>query len=130
MVAATGHRAKFVGVCIDIPVEIGVIVTPMHVLVVEHSDFDLIVGRPFERRSRMRTVNNDDVSLATQIFSADGNVSITIQSATAAHPQILAAWVGNRRSGKRTAGASSRIRTIRALLDSKVLDTSQGNAFD
>jgi hypothetical protein len=71
----------------DVPVETGDIMTPVHVLVVEHSDLDLILGRPFERRSRMRTVNNDDGSLTTQIFSADGSVSTTIQSATAAHPQ-------------------------------------------
>jgi hypothetical protein len=87
MVAATGHKAKFVGICIDVPVEIGDIVTPVHVLVVEHSDFELILGRPFERRSCMRPVNDDDSLLTTQIFSVDGSVSTTIQSATAAHPQ-------------------------------------------
>jgi hypothetical protein len=74
MAAATGHKAKFVGVCMDVPVEIGDILTPVHVLVVEHSDFDLVLGRPFERRSRMRTVNNDDGSLITQVFSVDGSL--------------------------------------------------------
>ena len=87
MVAATGQKSKFVGVCTDVPVEIGDIVTTVHVLVVDHSDYDLILGRPFERRSRMRTVNNDDGSLTTQIFSTDGSMASTIQSAVAVHPQ-------------------------------------------
>ena len=87
MVAATGHKARFVGVCMDVPIEIGGIITTVHVLVVEHSDFDLILGRPFERKSRMRTTNNDDGSLTTEIFSADGKMTSTFQSAMALHPQ-------------------------------------------
>ena len=68
-------------------IEIGGIITTVHVLVVEHSDFYLILGRPFERKSRMRTTNNDDGSLTTEIFSGDGKMTLTFQSAMALHPQ-------------------------------------------
>ena len=63
MVVAIGQKSKFIRVCTDVLVEIGDIIITVYILVVDHLDYNLILGRPFKRRLYIRTVNNNNSSL-------------------------------------------------------------------
>ena len=55
----------------DMPIEISGIIIIVYILVVEHSNFNLILKRPFERKSRIRTTNNNNRFIITEIFLKD-----------------------------------------------------------
>jgi len=78
LTGATG-RSKFAGAALDVDVTIGSITTPTHFFL---SDRDLdwvILGRPFERRARLRSQNCDDGSWEGTIFSQDGELQVTFR---------------------------------------------------
>jgi hypothetical protein len=51
-----------IGVLHNVPVDIGGVVVKQHIFVVEHSNSDLLLGRPWERASRAQCINEDDGS--------------------------------------------------------------------
>jgi hypothetical protein len=60
-----------IGVCHDVPINLGG-VEVKHVFEVEHSNADLILGRPWERAVRASFINEDDGSYTVRIKSQDG----------------------------------------------------------
>jgi len=60
-----------IGVCRDVSVDIGGVDVKQHIFVVEHSNHDLILGRPWERLVRAVFINEDDGSLTVRIRSVD-----------------------------------------------------------
>ena len=59
------------------PIEIGGIIITIYILVVEHSDFNLILKRPFKRKLYIRTTNNNNKSITTKIFLGDEKIIST-----------------------------------------------------
>ena len=51
-----------IGVCHDVPINLGGIEVKQHIFVVEYSNADLILGRPWERAVRASYTNEDDGS--------------------------------------------------------------------
>ena len=59
------------------PIEIGGIIIIVYILIVEHSDFNLILRRPFKRKLYIRTTNNNDRFMTTKIFLGDEKITST-----------------------------------------------------
>jgi hypothetical protein len=59
-----------IGVYHDVPINLGGVKVKQHV--VEHSNADLILGRPWERAVRASFINEDDGSYIVRIKSQDG----------------------------------------------------------
>jgi hypothetical protein len=66
------ERKGPIGVCHDVPINLGEVEVKQHVFVVEHSNADLILGRPWERAVRASFINEDDGSYTVRIKSQDG----------------------------------------------------------
>lgn len=87
LVAATGDKACFIGVCDDVEVSLGGAVVTTPIFVVDQSDHDLILGRPFARAARMQSTNMDDGSLEVSIHSDDGTKKVSFPAVPARHPR-------------------------------------------
>ena len=61
-----------IGVCHDVPINLGEIEIKQYIFVVEHSNADLILGRPWERAVHASYINEDDGSYIVRIKSQDG----------------------------------------------------------
>ena len=61
-----------IGVCHDLKISIGGVEAALPVFVVEHSNSDLLLGRPWERLLRAQYDNRDDGSMWVEIKSTDG----------------------------------------------------------
>jgi hypothetical protein len=61
-----------IGVCHEVPVDIGGVEVKQPIFVVEHCNNDLILGRPWERMVRAEYINEDDGSYTVKIKSPDG----------------------------------------------------------
>jgi hypothetical protein len=61
-----------IGVCHDVPINLGGIEVKQHIFVVEYSNAELILGRPWERAVRASYINEDDGSYTVRIKSQDG----------------------------------------------------------
>jgi len=71
--AANNQRMKAYGICHDVEVTIGGIVTRCRVSVLENLSQDIILGRPWERLVRAKHDNRDDGSCYTTIHDERGN---------------------------------------------------------
>jgi hypothetical protein len=65
-------KGGVIGVCHDVPVDIGGIEVKQHIFVVEHTGSDLILGMPWRRSARLETAFDDDGSYMMKIRSQDG----------------------------------------------------------
>lgn len=61
-----------IGVCHEVPVDIGGIEVKQPIFVVQHCNNDLILGCPWERMVRAEYINEDDGSYTVKIKSPDG----------------------------------------------------------
>jgi len=82
--AANNQRTKAYGICHDVEVTIGGIVTRCRFFVLENLSQDIILGRPWERLVRAKHDNRDDGSCYTTIHDERGN-SVTFCSVPAHH---------------------------------------------
>jgi len=82
--AANNQRTKAYGICHDIEVSIGGIVTRCRFFVLENVSQDIILGRSWERLVRAKHDNRDDGSCYTTIHDERGN-SVTFCSVPAHH---------------------------------------------
>ena len=74
-----------VGVCHSVPINIGRVEVNQPVFVVDHSNQDLILGRPWERTVRAEYINEDDSSLIARIKSPDGRRIVQFCACKAEH---------------------------------------------
>jgi len=74
-----------VGVCHSVPIDIGGVEVNQPVFVVDHSNQDLILGRPWERTVRAEYINEDDSSLIARIKSPDGRRIVQFCACKAEH---------------------------------------------
>ena len=74
-----------VGVCHSVPIDIGGVEVNQPVFVVDHSNQDLILGRPWERTVRAEYINEDDGSLIARIKSPDGRRIVQFCACKAEH---------------------------------------------
>ena len=74
-----------IGVCHDVLISIGGVETKQHIFVVETSNWDLLLGRPWERTVRAEYVNEDDGSYTVRIKSRDGRRHVQFTAAHAEH---------------------------------------------
>jgi hypothetical protein len=65
------ESADPIGVCHNVPVDIGGVMVKLHFFVVKHSNADLILGRPWERAVRANFSNDDDGTYTVRIKSPD-----------------------------------------------------------
>ncbi|TMC20323.1 MAG: retroviral-like aspartic protease [Chloroflexi bacterium] len=64
--------AGVIGVCHDVPIDIGGVEIPVHLFVVKHCNSDIILGRPWYRAARANVSNEDDGSCKFTIRNLDG----------------------------------------------------------
>jgi hypothetical protein len=74
-----------VGVCHDVPVDIGGVEVKQPIFIVEYCNNDLILGRPWERMVRAEYVNEDDGSYTVKIKSPDGRRMVQFCAVKAEH---------------------------------------------
>ena len=74
-----------IGVCHDVSVDIGGVEVKQPIFVVEHSNNDLILGRPWERAVRAEYTNEDDGSYTIKIKSQDGRRMVQFCAVKAEH---------------------------------------------
>jgi hypothetical protein len=74
-----------IGVCHDVLISIGGVETKQHIFVVETSNWDLLLGRPWERAVRAEYVNEDDGSYTVRIKSRDGRRHVQFTAVQAEH---------------------------------------------
>ena len=65
-------KGGVIGVCHDVPVDIGGIEVRQHIFVVEHTNSDLILGMPWRRSARLETTFDENGSYMMKIKSQDG----------------------------------------------------------
>ena len=85
VIGATGHATRFRGVCEDVEVDIGGVVIKVPIFVAEKPDQELLLGIPFERKSRMAIQFLDDGSCEARIHSEDGQKRVTMEVSAAYH---------------------------------------------
>ena len=74
-----------IGVCHDVPVNIGGVEVKLHFFIVKYSNADLILGRPWERAVRACYTNEDDGSYTVRIKSPDGLREVQFCAVKAEH---------------------------------------------
>lgn len=74
-----------IGVCHDVSLDIGGVEVKQPVFVVEHSNADLILGRPWARAVRAEFINEDDGSYTVRIKSKDGRRVVQFCAVKAEH---------------------------------------------
>jgi len=62
-----------IGVCHDVPINLGGVEVKQHVFVVEHSNADLILGRPWERAVRARMIGRIPFESKVRMDSVKSN---------------------------------------------------------
>ncbi|KAI4200204.1 MAG: hypothetical protein LQ350_004062 [Teloschistes chrysophthalmus] len=85
MLGVTGGVRKFLGVCRAAPINIGGAVREVPVFVVEECDYELILGRVYIRKARLRMDNLDDGSCDISILGENG-VTVRIRAALPDNP--------------------------------------------
>jgi hypothetical protein len=73
------------GVCHDVPIDIGGVTVRTHVFVVKHAAQDLLLGRPWERESRATFTNRDNGDYYCTIQSQDGRRIVDFCAARGQH---------------------------------------------
>ena len=74
-----------IGVCHDVLISIGGVESKQHIFIVEKSNWDLLLGRPWERAVRAEYVNEDDGSYTVRIKSRDGRRHVQFIAVNAEH---------------------------------------------
>ena len=74
-----------IGVCHDVPVDIGGVEVKQAIFVVKHCNNDLILGRPWERMARAEYINEDDGSYTVKIKSLDNRRMVQFCAAKPEH---------------------------------------------
>jgi hypothetical protein len=74
-----------IGVCHNVPVEIGGVEVKQPIFVVESCNNDLILGRPWERMVRAEYINEDDGSYTVKIKSPDNRRMVQFCAVKAEH---------------------------------------------
>jgi hypothetical protein len=82
--SATCHRARLYGLCHDVPVSVGGIEVNMPFFVMDGLSQEVILGRPWERMTRIKHDNRDDGSCFSTVSDKQGN-SATFCSVPADH---------------------------------------------
>jgi hypothetical protein len=78
-------RGQVLGVLHDIPVNVGGVIVKQHIFVISYLPAGLILGRPWERSTRMSYINEDDGSLTVTIRSPDNMKEVQFVAAPADH---------------------------------------------
>jgi len=73
------------GVCHDVPIDIGGVEVKQPVFVIEHCNNDLILGRPWERMARAEIINDDDGVCTFKIRSTDNRRMVQFVAVKAEH---------------------------------------------
>jgi len=73
------------GVCHNVPVDIGGVEIKQHIFVVEHTNADLILGMPWRRSARAEATVDDNGSYMVRIKSQDGLRIVQWVAAPAEH---------------------------------------------
>jgi hypothetical protein len=78
-------RGQVLGVLHNVPVDVGGVEVKQHIFVISYLPAGLILGRPWERSTRMSYVNEDDGSLTVTIRSPDNSKEVRFVAAPADH---------------------------------------------
>ena len=79
------RKGNLLGVCHDVWVDIGGVAVKQHIFVVEYTNADLILGRPWGRSTRAEFKNEDDGTYMVRIKSQDGRRFVKFVAAPAEH---------------------------------------------
>ena len=71
-VSSPAHAPGMIGVCHDVIVEVGGVVVKQYIFVVEYSNADLILGRPYEHDTRLVSENLESGDFLIIVRSLDG----------------------------------------------------------
>lgn len=105
--SGTGHSGM-VGVCHDVLIDIGGVAVKQHIFVVEHSNADLLLGRPWERAVCATADNMDNGEVIVTIRSPDGRREAKFVAAHAEHER-------NRRDARSEGEILHRQRHLKAV---------------
>jgi hypothetical protein len=78
-------RGQVLGVLHDVPVSVGGVQVLQHIFVVSYLPAGLILGRPYERSTRLSATNLDDGTLVVTIRSPDNMKEVQFVAATSDH---------------------------------------------
>jgi hypothetical protein len=78
-------RGRVLGVLHNIPVDCGGITLKQHIFVISYLPANLILGRPWERATRLTYTNEDDGTLTATIRSPDNMQEVSFIAAHADH---------------------------------------------
>jgi hypothetical protein len=79
------QRGQVLGVLHDIPVSVGGVQVLQHIFVVSYLPAGLILGRFYERSTRLSATNLDDGTLVVTIRSPDNMKEVQFVAATSDH---------------------------------------------
>ena len=79
------ERKNVLGVCHDVPVNVGGVEERIHIFVVKNSAQKLLLGRPWEREVRAQFTNEDDGTYTVVIKSKDGGRRVKFTAVQANH---------------------------------------------
>ena len=79
------ERSNVLGVCHDVPVNVGGVEEKTHIFVVRGSAQKLLLGRPWEREVRAQYTNEDDGTYTVAIKSKDRSRKVKFVAVEATH---------------------------------------------
>ena len=83
--AAAIEFSNPIGVCHDVPINVGGVEVKQQIFVVEHCNSDLLLGRPWDRSTRAQYINGDDGSLMVIIKAPDGKRQVEFMAIPGQH---------------------------------------------
>ena len=85
MIGVTDERARFFNVCEAVPISINSITISVSVFVVERSDHELLLERPFQRVARMSSINMNDELFKMILHSLNEKKRVSFLKVPAEH---------------------------------------------
>ncbi|KAL8811791.1 MAG: hypothetical protein Q9200_001523 [Gallowayella weberi] len=85
LLGVNGKLTKFLGVCNNVEINIGGAKRRMPIFVVEECDYEVILGRVYERKTRMGTQNHDDGTCDVTVLG-EGDVQVTVRAVLSDNP--------------------------------------------
>ena len=86
MLGVTGKSTAFKGVCKSVDVEVGGVIIDVPIFVLDSSDFDLILGRPFQRQGQVQITDLADGSCKAVVRAVDDSKEVRFQAALPRNP--------------------------------------------
>ncbi|KAI4196166.1 MAG: hypothetical protein LQ350_006714 [Teloschistes chrysophthalmus] len=85
LLGVNGKLTKFLGVCNGVEIDVGGAKRRMPIFVVDECDYDMILGRVYERKTRLCAQNHDDGTCDITVLG-ENDVQVTVRAVLADSP--------------------------------------------